>query len=244
MTTGKKWISATAALCVGAIVVIATRQETGTPHDQVSGEDRRAIHTTTLSERNSNGSDQGSTAQNPVDAGLIDHPATLQAGNPESPYPGDVDAAGASNVAGDEGQVAFEKIRDEIPDLTTQASAASSPPGIQLAPEVRLPVAALPVDFVTNEVTKRMLDLIVTDYYRDLAAEVSQDEEETQSKRLTGDNGETTILVRNGPAAESARKRADWRFRTIFGKHAYNRLSMHSNLEARLPVSSPANGGE
>lgn len=107
-----------------------------------------------------------------------------------------------------------------------------------------MPVAALPVDFVTNEVTKRMLDLIVTDYYRDLAAEVSQDEEETQSKRLTGDNGETTILVRNGPAAESARKRADWRFRTIFGKHAYNRLSMHSNLEARLPVSSPANGGE
>lgn len=50
-------------------------------------------------------------------------------------------------------------------------------------------------------------------------------------------NGETTIIVENGPAAEKARQRADWRFRAIFGKEAFNRMSMQSNLEARLPLA-------
>lgn len=125
----------------------------------------------------------------------------------------------------------------EDPGQTTEPAAASPPVGVQLAPDVRLPVAAMPIDFETNEVTARMLEIIVSDYYSDLAARVSQDEEGTQTTRILEENGETTILVENGPVAEAARQRADWRFRTIFGKEAFNRMSMNSNLEARLPVT-------
>lgn len=118
----------------------------------------------------------------------------------------------------------------------TPAGPAAPPPGIQLAPDVRLPVAALPLDFQTNEVTAKMLDIIVADYYRDLAAGVTGEGNENGMARID-DNGETTIVVKNGPVAEAARQRADWRFRTIFGKNAFNRMSMQSNLEARLPVA-------
>ena len=129
-----------------------------------------------------------------------------------------------------------DEVRGDDPDSVAVNASAAPLPGIQLAPDVRLPLAALPIDFQTNEVTARMLDIIVSDYYRDLASGVTGEADDEASTRIE-DNGETTIVVKNGPAAEAARQRADWRFRAIFGKDAFNRMSMQSNLEARLPVA-------
>ncbi len=129
-----------------------------------------------------------------------------------------------------------EEARDDENNAAAENTSAAPPPGIRLAPDVRLPLAALPVDFRTNEITARMLDTIVADYYRDLAAGVTGEGNDHGTTRIE-DNAGTTVVVRNGPAAEAARQRADWRFRTIFGKDAFNRMSMQSNLEARLPVA-------
>lgn len=163
---------------------------------------------------------------------------TAVAGSPEkrrtSSFDGAPQGRSEKNRHGKRSE-ARENGSDEVTE-NAPANSAAPPPGIQLAPDVRLPLAALPIDFQTNEVTARMLDIIVADYYRDLAAGVPAEGNDGGTTQIE-DNGETTIIVSNSPAAEAARHRADWRFRAIFGKQAFNRMSMQSNLEARLPVA-------
>jgi hypothetical protein len=140
------------------------------------------------------------------------------------------------------------------PDGSTEEQTAVAPPhfippppGIRLAPDVRLPVAAMPVSIPLNPVKERMLKIIVDDYYRDLAGSVIDPAsvegstgqpglENPQVHQVTEPGGETTMVVGNGPLANAARKRADYRFRAIFGKTAFNNLSMQTSMEARLPV--------
>ena len=50
------------------------------------------------------------------------------------------------------------------------------------------------------------------------------------------ETGELTRVITNGPAVDEARKRADARFKALFGFQAYNRMTMNTLLEARLPV--------
>lgn len=107
----------------------------------------------------------------------------------------------------------------------------------------------MPVDFPMTSVAEKALKNIVDDYYRDLgkglAAELDAVEKgESTGHEAAGDqvvevgeSGDKTLVVTNGPLAESARKRADYRFKALFGNVAYNRMTMKSNLDSRLPVT-------
>jgi hypothetical protein len=123
--------------------------------------------------------------------------------------------------------------------------AAEPPAGLRLAPDVRLPAAALPVDFKMSPVAEKALKNIVDDYYRDLAAALAPELEAATHGQdnggdggliETGGNGEKTVVVTNGKIAEYARKRADARFKALFGNAAFNRMTMQSALESRLPA--------
>jgi hypothetical protein len=125
------------------------------------------------------------------------------------------------------------------------AGAAVPPAGLRLAPDVRLPAAALPVDFKMTPVAEMALGNILDDYYRDLAAGLApeleaathgQDHGGDGALIETGGNGEKTVVVTNGKVAEHARKRADARFRALFGNAAFNRMTIQSALESRLPA--------
>jgi hypothetical protein len=123
--------------------------------------------------------------------------------------------------------------------------AAAPPAGLRLAPDVRLPAAALPVDFKMSSVAEKALKNIVDDYYRDLAAALAPElEAATHGQDNGGDgglietaeNGERTVVVTNGKVAEYARKRADARFKALFGNAAFNQMTIQSALESRLPA--------
>lgn len=110
------------------------------------------------------------------------------------------------------------------------------PVGFQLAPDVRLPVAAMPVDFKISPIARTALEQIVTDYYQELAAGLAAGAADDVAAKPGEDaGGETTVVVTNGPVANAARQRADSRFKALFGHAAYNRMTIHSLLESRLP---------
>lgn len=117
-------------------------------------------------------------------------------------------------------------------EVAIDPAVAESPLGIRLADDVRLPAAAMPVDFKMSPVAEKMLKEIVNDYYRELAAAA-----EPEAHASDGEETERTLVISNGPLAEAARKRADYRFRALFGNAAYNRMTMNSVLEAQLPVA-------
>ena len=52
--------------------------------------------------------------------------------------------------------------------------------------------------------------------------------------------GELTRIITNGPATDTARERADYRFKALFGNAAYNRMSMKAVLERQAPVAASA----
>jgi hypothetical protein len=124
---------------------------------------------------------------------------------------------------------------------------AASPPGLRLAPDVRLPAAALPVDFEMTPLAEQALKVIIDDYYRDLAAGLAPHLDAAGNGKQpvdnmdgpvieTGENGEKTVVVPNGAVSEYARNRADARFRALFGNAAFNRMTIQSALESRLPA--------
>ena len=123
---------------------------------------------------------------------------------------------------------------------------ALPPAGLRLAPDVRLPAAALPVDFKMTPVAEKALKNIVDDYYRDLAAGMAPALEAATEGRddpegtliETDENGGKTVIVTNGQAADYARKRADARFKALFGNAAYNRMTIQSALESRLSAGN------
>lgn len=119
------------------------------------------------------------------------------------------------------------------------------PMGIRLAPDVRLPVAAMPLDFKVSPVAKEVLDQIVADYYQEIALPPSSDDQNGNAGPANpsptdlieeSETGELTRVVGNSPAVDAARKRADARFKALFGSEAYNRMTMNTLLEARSPV--------
>lgn len=111
---------------------------------------------------------------------------------------------------------------------------APAPVGIRLAPDVRLPVAALPNDLNLNPIRQKALQHIIDEYYQAVAAAVPA---QPNSTAVIEGNGEETVVIHNSPAVDAARKRADLRFKALFGDAAYNRMTMNALLESRLPPS-------
>ena len=153
---------------------------------------------------------------------------------------------------------------------------APAPVGIRLAPDVRLPVAALPNDLNLNPIRQKALQHIIDEYYQTVAAAVparggdgganpvaqgnggkasdgTADPAQTANKkgaevpadpaapaqpdftRVVEENGEETVMIHNSPEVDAARKLADQRFKALFGKAAYTRMTMNALLESRLP---------
>jgi len=123
---------------------------------------------------------------------------------------------------------------------TDNPSQAQAPVGIRLAPDVRLPAAAMPLDFKISSVTRKALDGIVMDYYREIAS-IPQDQTGNHDPANASaadvveetETGELTRVIKNSPAVDEARKRADYRFKALLGFKAYNRMTMDTLLEAR-----------
>jgi len=113
---------------------------------------------------------------------------------------------------------------------------SQAPIGIRLAPDVRLPVAAMPLDFKISPVAQKVLDDIVADYYEEIAVNSNPANSNTTDLIEESETGEFTRVITNGPVVDQARKRADYRFKALFGNKAYNRMTMNTLLEARTPV--------
>jgi hypothetical protein len=124
--------------------------------------------------------------------------------------------------------------------------------GIRLAPDVRLPVAAMPNDLNLNPIRQQALQNIIDEYYQTLAAAVPARGVDNDTSvadgsagaypqpnftSVTEENGEETVIIHNSPTVEAARARADQLFKALFGKAAYNRMTMNTLLESRLPQS-------
>lgn len=121
--------------------------------------------------------------------------------------------------------------------------AALPPVGLRLAPDVRLPVAAMPHDLKITPIAQQALEQILTDYYGDLAAGLKSPQSgdtphEGQGPLEESETGELTQIITNGPATDAARERADNRFKALFGNAAYNRMTMKTVLERQAPVAS------
>ena len=144
------------------------------------------------------------------------------------------------SIARSKGEVPAKAFRVIDDVLAAEPVLADEPVGIRLAHDVRLPAAALPLDFKMSPVAEKMLKEIVDDYYRELAATVASAPEGDEIQ--SGDEG-PTVLVSNGPIVDEARKRADYRFRALFGNAAYNRITMNSVLESRLPGGQNSGSG-
>ncbi len=138
-----------------------------------------------------------------------------------------------------------KSVKDPAPLDPEKPDQSQAPMGIRLAPDVRLPVAAMPLDFKISPVAKTVLDQIVADYYREIASpppskDQNRNDNPTDSTSTDlieeSETGELTRVITNGPAVDEARKRADARFKALFGFQAYNRMTMNTLLEARLPV--------
>jgi hypothetical protein len=119
-----------------------------------------------------------------------------------------------------------------VEDPSALAAQPQAPMGVRLAPDVRLPAAAMPLDFKISSVAKKALDGIVMDYYRDIASIPQANSADVVEE---SENGELTRIVKNSPAVDEARARADARFKALFGWKAYNRLTMNTHLEVRRP---------
>lgn len=133
---------------------------------------------------------------------------------------------------------------EPLDQAVANVPAAQPPVGLRLAPDVRLPVAAMPHDLKITPIAQQALEQIVVDYYRDLAAGLkshpSGDSADAIPAPIIAEpgTGELTQIVTNGPATDAARERADYRFKALFGNAAYNRLTMKAVLEAHLSVTA------
>lgn len=130
-----------------------------------------------------------------------------------------------------------------VEDPSALAAQSQGPMGVRLAPDVRLPAAAMPLDFKISSVAQKVLDGIVMDYYQEIASiPLDQNGSDDPANANAADvveepeTGELTRIVRNSPAVDEARKRADARFKAIFGWRAYNRMTMNTHLEVRRPL--------
>jgi hypothetical protein len=120
-------------------------------------------------------------------------------------------------------------------EATAEATPVQPPVGIRLAPDVRLPAAAMPNDLNLNPIKQKALQDIVDEYYRTVAATGAAPESDTATATTVEENGEETRIIPNSPAVDAARNRADLRFKALFGHAAYNRMTMNTLLESRLP---------
>jgi len=164
---------------------------------------------------------------------------------PLSAKPAPIPRRSTTRTEVNQNQAASPSISEGKPSAPKTAAGAipsQAPIGLRLAPDVRLPVAAMPLDFKVSPVAQKALEQIVEDYYRELALPPTRQGNADSADSTTheieeSETGELTRVITNGPVVDQARKRADYRFKALFGNKAYNRMTMNTLLEARSPAS-------
>ena len=116
-------------------------------------------------------------------------------------------------------------------------------PAIQLADDVRLPAALMPHDTSKESPVVAAARAAIGDrFYRELqeiAAKDSVTDPATKDSAAKDSAAEpTTVVIHQSPATENALKRANEEYRALFGDEAFNRKTMDTQLEVKLPPGS------
>ena len=116
-------------------------------------------------------------------------------------------------------------------------------PAIQLADDVRLPAALMPHDTSKESPVVAAARAAIGDrFYRELqeiAAKDSVTDPATIDSAAKDSAAEpTTVVIHQSPATENALKRANEQYRALFGDEAFNRKTMDTQLEVKLPPGS------
>lgn len=132
----------------------------------------------------------------------------------------------------------FSKNALSSPEILGGNPTDNRPVGIRLADNVQLPAVVLAINAVENnpqstlpEPVAAAMHAIVDTFYQDLA------ESSRQNGSVTSPDEEGTVVIQPGPAVESARARANETYRALFGDDAFNRLTVNTALEVRIPVN-------
>ena len=140
-------------------------------------------------------------------------------------------------------------VPDQITD-SSQTRSETSPvgdqpplPAIQLANDVRLPAALMPHDTSKESPVVAAARAAIGDrFYRELqeiAAKDSVTDPATIDSAAKDSAAEpTTVVIHQSPATENALKRANEEYRALFGDEAFNRKTMDTQLEVKLPTGS------
>lgn len=218
----------------GAPLSKASAASSAHPSGGSQGVMPKSVDSEISSGRTNEGSSRRETVARATKSGFNEtHPMTKPRSRPRSNKVSAADQAAAPGP-------------QESDELQAVAEETKSPLGVRLATNVRLPAAAMPNDLKLTEVSRKALQDILDDYYRELALGIVPEEEAAdpemnppQTGRIeTADNGERTLIVTNGPVADAARKRADQRFRALFGNAAYNRITMHAQMELLMSADA------
>ena len=121
-------------------------------------------------------------------------------------------------------------------------------PAIQLADDVRLPAALMPHDTSKESPVVAAARAAIGDrFYRELqeiAAKDSVTDPATKDSAAKDSAAKdsaaepTTVVIHQSPATENALKRANEEYRALFGDEAFNRKTMDTQLEVKLPPGS------
>lgn len=130
-------------------------------------------------------------------------------------------------------------------------AAVQNEKAIQLAENFRLPATILAQctdpttpDAVVSPTVSAAAQEITESFYRALAATAQNTEQTPENTAPDAPDSEDTRVI--PPTAETERLRAhsDERYRSLFGDAAYNKQSMNSLIEVRLPPLPKTESGE
>lgn len=120
-----------------------------------------------------------------------------------------------------------------------QRSSVASTRAFRLGSNVRLPAALIhqAVAMTATPAIAAASQGIIDSFYQEISAHTSDPTAEEQINPPLAENDDTQIIPA-GSEVDQARERADETYRALYGNEAYNRHSINSALEVRLPELS------
>lgn len=120
-----------------------------------------------------------------------------------------------------------------------QEPSAAATLAFRLGSDVRLPAALMHQAMATTATSAiaTASQGIIDSFYQEISPHARDRTAEEQVTSPQAKNDDTRI-VPAGPDADKARRRADETYRAVYGNEAYNRHSINSALEVRLPELS------
>jgi len=109
-------------------------------------------------------------------------------------------------------------------------------PAIQLAEDVRLPAALMPHQTANESPAVTAARLAIGErFYRELQ-EIVANQAQVDATVQTPVDAAATTVIHQSRATENALRRANEEYRALFGDEAFNRKTMDTHLEVKLPA--------